>query len=218
MGLVLPLIYGEHFLNMSRWVASLRLEKKVYSASAKTRQQANGQREQEPVTVNPPFEENQDDESDCIVKAAIYPPIGVMRVGNSAEEYFIGPLTDQPVSTEDPYAYRDKFGAQKRQAAQFRIYGLNAAGKAVKELTLENAKINWHSHLANQKSSWYEFQIALDIPEAKEAPASLLRNIDERDRKSLLIDGNPQKVSGTNITKGPKFIGKFKEKRFTWVK
>lgn len=195
-----------------------QVRKKVYSASAKTRQQANGQREQEPVTVNPPFEENQDDESDCIVKAAIYPPIGVMRVGNSAEEYFIGPLTDQPVSTEDPYAYRDKFGALKRQAAQFRIYGLNAAGKAVKELTLENAKINWHSHLANQKSSWYEFQIALDIPEAKEAPASLLRNIDERDRKSLLIDGNPQKVSGTNITKGPKFIGKFRKKRFTWVK
>ena len=60
-----------------------------------------------------------------IVKAAIYPPIGVMRVGSSKDEYFIGPLVDEPIIESSPYAYRDKTGAIKRQAAQFRIYGLN---------------------------------------------------------------------------------------------
>ena len=66
-----------------------------------------------------------------IVKAAIYPPIGVMRVGTSKEEYYIGPLVDEPEVKSDIYAYRDKTGALKRQAAQFRIYGLNSDGKAV---------------------------------------------------------------------------------------
>ncbi|MDT0642198.1 LodA/GoxA family CTQ-dependent oxidase [Zunongwangia sp. F363] len=189
-----------------------KTRKTVYAASAKARHQANGQQQQEPREIEPVFSDDEDDSSECIVKAAIYPPIGVMRVGNSREEYFIGPLTDQPVVKEDPYAYRDASGALKRQAAQFRVYGLNAAGKAVKELSPENANITWHAHLANQKSSWYQFQLALDIPEAKNAPASLLRNIDEKDRKPLLIDGKHQSISGTGIENGPKFTGHFKNK------
>ena len=152
--------------------------------------------------------------SNYIVKAAIYPPIGVMRVGNSKDEYFIGPLVDEPEVKSDIYAYRDKTGALKRQAAQFRIYGLNADGKAVKELTMENADITWHSQLANQKSSWYQFQIALDIPEAlaPDIPPSLLRNIDVKDRDSLIIKGKPHKVSKPNVKKGNKFEGKFFKK------
>jgi hypothetical protein len=99
----------------------------------------------------------------------------------------------------------------KRQAAQFRVYGFNAAGKAIKELTADNAKVTWHSHLANQKSSWYQFQMALDIPDAATAPASMLRNINIADRNSLIIDGGEQTVSSPNITEGHPFIGKFQE-------
>ncbi len=146
-----------------------------------------------------------------IVKAAIYPPIGVMRVGNSKDEYFIGPLVDEPEVKSDIYAYRDKTGALKRQAAEFRIYGLNADGKAVKELTMDEADITWHSQLANQKSSWYQFQIALDIPEMydKDIPPSLLRNIDVKDRDKLKIIGKKRKISKPNESKGNKFKGKF---------
>ncbi|WP_428740517.1 LodA/GoxA family CTQ-dependent oxidase [Tenacibaculum sp.] len=187
--------------------------KVVYAASAEARHQANGQQLQEPKEINPQFEGNTDENSDCIVKAGIYPPIGVMRVGNSEYEYFIGPLVDNPEPQTDPYAYRDKTGALKRQAAQFRIYGFNAAGKAVKELTAENAKITWHSHLANQKSSWYQFNIALDIPEAADMPPSMLRNIDVKDRNSLLIDGGAKSITGTNVTEGPFFEGEFLSKK-----
>lgn len=186
--------------------------KVVYEASARTRRQANGQPQQEPDKINPHFRGNTDEDSTCIVTAAIYPPIGVMRVGNSKEEYFIGPQVVDPIPKEDPHAYRDKSGALKRQAAEFRIYGLNAAGKAVKELTASNAEITWHSHLANQKASWYEFQIALDIPEAADAPASMLRNTNVPHRETLLIDGGAQKISGKKKTKGPRFEGKFMDR------
>ena len=183
----------------------------VYAASAQVRHQANGQQQQEPKERSQPFKRNTDEESNCIVRAGIYPPIGIMRVGNSKDEYFIGPLVDEPEVKIGEYAYRDKTGALKRQAAEFRIYGFNAAGKAVKELTSENAKITWNSHLANQKASWYQFQIALDIPDAQDPniPPSLLRNIDVKDRSSLLIDGGIQSISKPNINKGHEFKGRF---------
>ena len=186
--------------------------KDVYAASSQARHQANGQQLQEPKKRSLEFEGNINKDSDCIVTAGIYPPIGVMRVGNSENEYFIGPLVDNPEPQADEYAYRDKTGALKRQAAEFRIYGFNAAGKAIKELTNNNAKIKWHSHLANQKSSWYEFQMALDIPEAADAPASMLRNIDVKDRSSLLIDGGAQTISKPNVNTGHRFVGKFQSK------
>ncbi|MDR3679394.1 MAG: LodA/GoxA family CTQ-dependent oxidase [Flavipsychrobacter sp.] len=183
--------------------------KVVYAASSEARHQANGQQLHEPEVINPAFEGNTDEDADCIVTAGIYPPIGVMRVGNSDDEYFIGPLVTEPEPRLDENAYRDKTGALKRQAAQFRIYGFNAAGKAVKELTAENSKIVWHSHLANQKSSWYQFQMALDIPDAATAPASMLRNINIADRNSLIIDGGAQTVDGPNVESGHEFVGKF---------
>ncbi len=190
-----------------------KARKVVYAASAEARHQANGQQLNEPTRINPKFNGNADEDSDCIVKAGIYPPIGVMRVGNSKDEYFLGPLVDNPEPQTDAYAYRDKTGALKRQAAQFRIYGFNAAGKAVKELTAENSNITWHSHLSNQKSSWYQFNIALDIPEAADLPPSMLRNIDVKDRNSLLIDGGAKSISGTNIKDGPFFEGEFSSKK-----
>ncbi|RJE76029.1 hypothetical protein BGP78_15050 [Pseudoalteromonas sp. MSK9-3] len=148
-----------------------------------------------------------------IVSAAIYPPIGVMRVGNSQSEYFIGPEVSEPLP-QTPNFYRDSTGALKRQAARFRIYGLNAAGEVVKELTADNADITWHAQLANQKASWYNFEIALDIPEAAHTTPSTLRNknIAGSTREKLLIDGGKNTLSGRNITGDQhQFIGAFDE-------
>ena len=69
-------------------------------------------------------------------------------------------------------------------------------------------------HLANQKASWYQFQLALDIPEAADAPPSFLRNINVPNRESLLIDGNAQSISGVGIEDGPTFEGKFLDIKF----
>ena len=61
---------------------------------------------------------------------------GIGRVGNSADEYYIGPeyLHESP----PPFgSTRDDTGAIKRQAAKFRIVGYNKHGMAVAELTAE---------------------------------------------------------------------------------
>ena len=94
------------------------------------------------------------------------------------------------------------------------MFGLNAAGQAVAELNASNAEVDWTVHLANKKASWYQFQIALDIPEAPDAVPSLQRNSDVDDRASLQIDPGPRSISGRNIS-GPShafdsgtFVGK----------
>ncbi|GEK09111.1 LodA/GoxA family CTQ-dependent oxidase [Pseudoalteromonas peptidolytica] len=149
-----------------------------------------------------------------IVSAAIYPPIGVMRVGNSPDEFFIGPEVDTLIPRDTQY-YRDRTGALKRQAARFRIYGLDAEGNVVKELVSdEQTSITWRARLANQKASWYEFQLALDIPEAAEADPSLLRNLNVEDRNALLIDGGECQISGTSSGCGcSRFEGRFQGKK-----
>ena len=148
-----------------------------------------------------------------IVRAAIYPAIGIARVGNSESEYFLGPEVADP-PPETPGFYRDPTGALKRQAVRFRVYGLNAVGTPIAELTAENAEIRWTVHLANKKSAWYQFQIALDIPEADSAPASWLRNMTISDRASLIIDPGARHIVGSNAGNRPdhtfdtgKFLG-----------
>jgi hypothetical protein len=78
----------------------------------------------------------------AIVRAAIYPAIGVARVGNSQSEFFFGPEVVHPAS-ESPGFYKDATGALKRQAVRFRIHGYDAAGEVVAELTANNADISW---------------------------------------------------------------------------
>ena len=130
-----------------------------------------------------------------IVRAAIYPAIGVARVGNSEAEFFLAPEVPDP-PTERPGFYRDATGALKRQAPRFRIYGLDAAGRPVAELTASNAEIRWTVHLANKKAAWYQFQLALDIPEAASAVPSRLRNTTIADRLRLTIDPGPRHIAG----------------------
>ena len=101
-----------------------------------------------------------------IVRAAIHPAIGIARVGNSPDEYYFGPEIPGGLPIA-PDGYKDASGAMKRQAARFRIFGLDAQGQVVRELTARDATIEWTVHLANKKASWYQFETALDIPEAE---------------------------------------------------
>jgi hypothetical protein len=85
----------------------------------------------------------------------------------------------------------------KRQAARFRVYGVNAEGCIIRELTGQaDAKIAWSVKLANTKSAWYGFQLALDIPEAASAPPTVLRNAAIADRERLTITPGARTVSG----------------------
>src|SRR5215207_3355525 len=99
---------------------------------------ADGMLAQEPQSLSfsipRPESLHEDEMDDRIVSAAIYPPIGVCRVGNSQDEFFIGPEIPDPLP-QQPGFYRDTTGALKRQAARFHIYGINANGHPVRELT-----------------------------------------------------------------------------------
>lgn len=173
--------------------------KVVYKGSADQRRLANGAQLTEPDQPRPQTDEQpQAEVDDCIVRAAIYPPIGICRVGNSPDAFYIGPEVADPPDLPDlpPGWYRDSAGRLKREAARFRIYGLNGLGRPVKELTAENAAIYWSVQVANQKASWYEFQLALDIPEIADAPPSLLRNATVEDRAALTISPNARQISG----------------------
>ena len=132
---------------------------------------------------------------DSIVEARIHPAIGVARIGNS-DEYFIGP--EIPYPTPPPAGgYRDQNGRLKRQAALFRVYGYDADGKVVAELTAENAEIAWTVHVANKKGAWYDFDAALDLPEAATLQ-SARRNamFQGLEREKLVIDPGSRSISG----------------------
>ena len=142
-----------------------------------------------------------------IVRAAIHPAIGIARVGNSPDEYYFGPEIPGGLPIA-PGGYKDASGAMKRQAARFRIFGLDANGRVVRELTAHDATIQWTVHLANQKAAWYQFETALDIPEAE--PTSR-RNAAYQgaDRNALVIDPGPRRVSGRHRSAVPFDTGAF---------
>ena len=132
-----------------------------------------------------------------IVRAAIHPGIGVARIGNSPDEYYIGPETVTPPKREVGF-FRDKKGALKREGARFRVYGFNAAGEVVREIsTAAGDEVEWTVHVANRKGDWYRFIAALDIPDAVDLQ-TILRNKSVRpaERDSLVIDPGPRSISG----------------------
>ena len=118
-----------------------------------------------------------------ITQFAIHPAIGIARVGNAPTEYFLAP--EAPGLLPDPDGpvpgrhadwhpgFKDALGRIKRQACRFRIYGLDADGEVVQEITADDAEITWEVHLAARKAARYQFNNAMDLGEhAKEVPAS----------------------------------------------
>lgn len=146
--------------------------------------------------------------NDSIVRMAIYPSIGIARVGNSPDGVFFGPEA-LGESRFDEDGYRDPAGRIKRQAARFRVYGFNAAGQVVKEITAADAEITWRVELANHKAAWFEFDQALDIPASRgdfrnegsgsiRPFASVRRNatLVGAERAQLMIDPGARSITG----------------------
>ena len=77
--------------------------------------------------------------TDSIVTARIHPAIGIARVGNSPDEYFLGPEDSLSPPARPPGAIATTQGRLKRQAARFRVYGYDSAGKVVGEITSAEA-------------------------------------------------------------------------------
>lgn len=131
-----------------------------------------------------------------VCKVIIAPSIGIARLGNSTEEYFLGPESvGQPPRPAG--GFKDKHGRIKRQGARFRIYGLDENGEVVAELTADDAQIEWTVELANTKASFFEFLGRfgrLDLP----------RNREVTDRDSLEIRPGSRSIVGRSV-RGPAY-------------
>lgn len=138
---------------------------------------------------------------DSITNVAVYPPIGIARVGNAPTDYYIA--SDVPGrAAEVEGGYKDAKGRIKKQVVRFRIYGLNDDGEVVRELTAADATIEWRVHVANRKAAWYQFLNALDLPGL--GIPSAFRNASESDRSQLVIDPGSRSISGKNRS-GPEY-------------
>lgn len=89
----------------------------------------------------------------------IHPSVGIARVGDSEEAWFLGPEVPGEDFVPAPDGkYRDAKGKIKRQGCRFRIYEYSyhspgdARNPSVREITGEEAEITWHVHLANNKA------------------------------------------------------------------
>ena len=132
----------------------------------------------------------------------IHPAIGITRVGNSPDQFFVGP--EMPgVCDVPPGGYKDAGEPGKgipprvkRQAARFRIFGYDSDGKAVGELTASEATITWTVHLANKKAEWFEFDGRDGEHNKPTAPRRNNKIKDPKDRKKLIIDPGPRTITG----------------------
>lgn len=88
----------------------------------------------------------------AIVKIKIHPAIGLARIGNSPDEFFIGP--EKLNDTQIPQGgYKDAKCRVKRQAARFRLFAYDENDNVVQEVTAADADISWTVELANRKAS-----------------------------------------------------------------
>ena len=135
-----------------------------------------------------------------IANCKVFPGVGVARVGNSPDEYFIGP--EAPDIPPDPQGgFKDASGRIKRQAARFRVYGFDASDKPVLEINhkLPGLVMQWTVRLANKKASWYQFAgVARGLKNDKDGDPNLLRNRAITDRSKLEIKPAPRTINGLN--------------------
>ena len=132
-----------------------------------------------------------------ITTVRVHPGVGVMRVGNSADAFYFGPDVPGAIPPHGT-TICDGAGAIARQAARFRVFGYDAGGHVVGEVTDADGTINWGVHLANCKAAWYQFSRALDIPEATSA-ARRNASISGSHRDKLVLDAGLQTTHGTHV-------------------
>jgi L-Lysine epsilon oxidase N-terminal/L-lysine epsilon oxidase C-terminal domain/Iron-containing redox enzyme len=150
----------------------------------------------------------------------IHPGIGIARVGNSPDGYFIGPEAPcDPRDVTPPLGgYKDAEGRVKRQGARFRIYAYDKKGNNLGELPIQgsddppNARkaiVEWHVHLSNKKGAWFKFPKDAGV---RNGYIRVKPGQSPDDRKPLVIDPGPRSISGQGIAKPNRYFdtGRFR--------
>lgn len=137
-----------------------------------------------------------------IVSYRICPGIGIARLGDSADGFFIGPESPGLGPTPST-AFKDQSGRICRQAARFRVYGYDATGNVVQEITANSpgVAITWHVELANRKAAGHKFAGVIQgkMNDSNPDPKKL-RNAAVTDRSKLEVLPSSRSVSGINCS------------------
>lgn len=152
----------------------------------------------------------------------IGPQIGVARLGNSADSFYIAPdaIGALPIECDAQgnivydngvpvrvRQFKDSQGCVRRQGALFRVYLVDDDNPAGIEVTLDTpgvTSIQWTVHLANKKACWYNFaelegNLLYGESNSYEARNVPLRNAGVTDptaRQQLIIDPGPRTLAG----------------------
>ncbi len=160
----------------------------------------------------------------------IHPAIGIARVGNSNEQFYLAPETTgalpiectangtPKVTPEGTYQRVTEFKDQdlkvKKQGARFGIYVYDAnnpngrpiqPGDVIQGVGSKGklVDIEWTVWLANKKASWYQFN-QLEGEHGYDAGTHPLRNASitnaDERQKLLIIDPGPQSINCTKYT------------------
>jgi hypothetical protein len=122
----------------------------------------------------------------------IYPSIGVARVGDSADGYFIGPEAPGRAPSSPFRGEKDK--GIKPQAARFRIYRVDIDESENEQVAEEivggpNVTIEWTVTLANRKAAGFQIYNPNDGGTLGQTKNPVPRN-EGLDRKKLVISGS----------------------------
>ncbi|MFD5620036.1 LodA/GoxA family CTQ-dependent oxidase [Streptomyces yangpuensis] len=133
---------------------------------------------------------------DDIAHCEIHPAIGIARVGNSPDTYFVGP--ESPGITVHPEGgFKDREGRVKRQAARFRLYAFDKDGNVLGEVSAADADVEWSVELANTKAAWFRFRGRFH---PSRSPGNLRnQHVDPADpqaRAALAITPGPRRAKG----------------------
>ena len=92
---------------------------------------------------------------------AIFPPIGIARIGNSATDFFVGPERPDSLGVEvlpdgterEIESTKDAQHRVKRQAARFQVFEVDAAGLEPPAVLPDGASVRWTVRLVNKKDA-----------------------------------------------------------------
>ncbi len=159
----------------------------------------------------------------------IHPAIGIARIGNSPDEFYISPeapaalpiacdragnarLSPDGTTEETVRTFKDGEGRVKRQAARFQVYVYDEETPEGRPLKLGDevagggnqgtlVDVQWRVWLANKKAGWYEFdQLQGEHGYAPGHPRRNPQVTGDAARQRLIIDPGPRTVSLSSRT------------------
>jgi hypothetical protein len=135
-----------------------------------------------------------------IARVAIYPAIGISRVGGSPRWFLAPEVPGLPPMPEG--GFKDGDQSIRKQVQRFRVYAFDDRDRVIGEVTAGEADVAWSVHVANTKAAWYGFNNPLDNGDLAPGLPGQLRNqyfvSDEQREQMLVIDGGRTAIEGVD--------------------